>query len=104
MSGYSYAWEFEVRAERQGEFERVYGPDGPWVALFSEAAGFVGTLLLHDRDRPLRYVTIDRWRSRREYLDFRARYAGRYAALDKQCEGLTTQEKALGEYNESTGS
>jgi heme-degrading monooxygenase HmoA len=102
MSGYSYVWEFEVRADRQAEFEAAYGPDGAWVALFREAAGYVGTLLLHDRERPLRYVTVDRWQSRREYLDFRARFAGRYAALDRQCEGLTTREQALGEYNEST--
>ena len=81
MSGYSYVWEFEVRADRQAEFEAAYGPDGAWVALFREAAGYVGTLLLHDRERPLRYVTVDRWQSRREYLDFRARFAGRYAAL-----------------------
>jgi hypothetical protein len=28
-SSYTYLWEFRVKADRQQEFERHYGPEGP---------------------------------------------------------------------------
>ena len=96
MPGYAYVWEFEVAASRQEEFERRYGPEGPWMELFSLDPGYIGSSLLQDRANPLRYVTIDRWASEESFHAFRARYAARYEALDKSCEELTTSERSLG--------
>jgi heme-degrading monooxygenase HmoA len=99
MSEYCYLWEFQVRAERQSEFERHYGPAGAWVALFRQAPGYIETLLLRDRSQGLRYVTIDRWESIESYRLFRARFARQYEELDRLCEGLTTHEAPLGEFS-----
>ena len=101
-TGYAYLWEFLVQPARQAEFERHYAPDGSWVALFRQAPGYLGTQLLHDRSNRLRYVTIDRWTDIEAYRAFRTRFAEAYAALDRQCEGLTTREAPLGEYGEAT--
>ncbi len=94
-------WEFRVKPERQAEFERRYGPDGDWVRLFRRSSGYLGTQLLQDRAMPLRYVTTDRWASLREWQSFREQHGAAYAALDRECEGLTDSERALGEYDEA---
>jgi heme-degrading monooxygenase HmoA len=97
MTGYAYAWEFRVEPTRIDEFERHYGPAGSWASLFRRAEGYVGTLLLRDATEPLRYITIDRWRSATEFQAFRERFAREYEALDERCAALTTRETALGE-------
>lgn len=72
MPGYSYIWQFQVTPGHVAEFERHYGPDGSWVKLFEQAAGYRGTVLLRDRAHPLRYITIDTWESIEAYRRFQA--------------------------------
>lgn len=100
MSGYTYMWAFVIREDSRQQFERHYGPDGTWAQLFRQSEGYIETLLLHDRNDPLRYITVDRWRSHREYGEFRLRFAAEYATLDGQCEQMTSHEESLGEYGE----
>lgn len=100
MTGFASVWEFRVRPEAVAEFERHYGPQGSWAQLFRQAPGYLETLLLRDAEEPLRYLTIDRWRSAADYRGFRARFAREYAALDARCEALTTGEAALGAFAE----
>ena len=101
MPGFTTIWEFHVLPEARAAFERRYGPDGDWARLFHQGEGYLGTELLHDRDDSTRYLTIDRWKDPDAYRVFRARFAEPYAALDRDCAGLTTQEVALGEYDEA---
>lgn len=89
-------WEFEVRPDRVGEFERAYGPHGEWVTLFQDGAGYLGTEFLRDEARPHTYLTLDRWESVAAYDAFRAARAAAYAAIDARCEGLTVSERRLG--------
>jgi heme-degrading monooxygenase HmoA len=100
MARYCYLWEFHAHPERQAEFERRYGPDGEWVALFRQAPGHIETLLLRDRSQSLRYVTIDRWESLDAYRTFRSQFSRQYEELDRLCEGLTTHEAPLGEFSD----
>jgi heme-degrading monooxygenase HmoA len=100
MAVYVYIWEFQVEPTCVDEFERHYGPAGSWALLFRRSEGYVGTLLLKDASEPLRYITIDRWRSEKEYKAFRARFSREYKALDLKCEVFTTRETALGELEE----
>jgi heme-degrading monooxygenase HmoA len=96
---YAYVWEFDVDAAERERFERLYGPDGPWVALFRRADGYLGTELLRDRDLAGRYLTIDRWRDADAWSAFSARFGAEYAALDRECDGLASSERALGYYD-----
>ena len=100
-AGYATLWEFLVRPGSEAEFERLYAPEGGWAALFRQAPGYLGTQLLRDHGNRLRYVTIDRWTDIEAYRTFRTRFAEAYAALDRRCEGLTTDEAPLGEYDEA---
>ena len=100
MAQYAYLWEFLVRPKRQAEFERRYGPDGDWVALFRQAPGYIETRLLRDRSEGLRYVTIDRWERLEAYRAFRSQFSRQYDELDRLCEGLTTHEAPLGEFSD----
>jgi heme-degrading monooxygenase HmoA len=101
--GYATLWSFTVRPERQAEFEAHYGPGGAWVRLFRQAPGYLGSELLRDLADPQRYLTIDRWESRAAFLAFRRQFAPDYERLDREFEGLTTQESPLGEYAPAGG-
>lgn len=98
MRRYVYVWEFEVRTDMQPEFERHYGPAGTWVQLFRQAPGYIGTILLQDRQSPTRYLTIDRWASSEAHDAFRQAHGPAYEQIDRLCESLTQAEKSLGAY------
>jgi heme-degrading monooxygenase HmoA len=101
IAGYTYLWEFIVEPGRVEEFQQHYGPSGPWVALFRQARGYVGTQLLRDRAEPRRFITIDRWESAEAHRAFRAAFSQQYAELDARCAHLTAQELLLGEFAEA---
>jgi heme-degrading monooxygenase HmoA len=96
VSMFVIVWEFRVPREHAEEFERVYGAKGDWAKLFGRAAGFIATELLHDRDDLLRFLTVDRWRSRDDYEAFRAGFDAEYTAMDATSERLTESEKRVG--------
>ena len=89
-------WEFRVKKARRREFEQHYSATGTWARFFRKGRGYRGTVLLHDRRRPARYLTIDRWDSLAAYHHFRRRHEKHYAALDKQFARLTEKETCLG--------
>jgi heme-degrading monooxygenase HmoA len=91
-------WEFVVREGCERVFEKAYGPEGAWAALFGESAEHLGTELLRDATNPRRYVTIDRWRSAESFARFRDERGTEYEALDAQCEGWTEQETKIGRW------
>ncbi|MGZ4815556.1 MAG: antibiotic biosynthesis monooxygenase family protein [Terriglobales bacterium] len=92
-------WEFEVAAGHQREFESHYGPEGTWVELFRRDAAFQGTTLLRDREKPTRYITVDRWNDLPSYEAFRLQFAKEYQAIDADMENLTLGEKRLGVFD-----
>jgi hypothetical protein len=95
---FTYVWEFEVPAAADAEFQRAYGPSGHWATLFRRDAAHIETLLLQDKSRSDRYITIDRWKSEDAYRAFRERFRNEYETLDRACESLTSHEANLGEY------
>jgi heme-degrading monooxygenase HmoA len=50
---------------------------------------------LKDRNR---YLTLDFWESKEAYDAFRATHAADYAAIDRECEALTSEEKQIGAF------
>jgi heme-degrading monooxygenase HmoA len=100
-AGYTYLWEFMVEPDRVEEFQRLYGPDGPWVALFRRSPGYLDTWLLRDRADPRRFITVDRWKSVEAHHAFRSEFAREYAELDGRCAHLSSRETQLGEFTET---
>jgi heme-degrading monooxygenase HmoA len=90
--GLRIIWLFDVKPDRVAEFERVYGADGEWAALFRRVDGFEDVELLRDVEAAHRYVVIDRWASAAAFEEFRARWKAEYEALDARCEELTVKE------------
>ena len=95
---YVVVWEFRAAAGAEARFEDAYGPRGTWARLFATSDGFVATELNRDLKDPARYLTLDFWESRGAYEAFLARHAAEYAAMDRECEALTAEEKALGAF------
>jgi heme-degrading monooxygenase HmoA len=89
-------WEFLVREGKEGEFRRIYGPEGDWTILFRRGAGYLSTELWSDPDNPRRFLTLDRWTSREAFDEFRRRWQVEYRALDQACEALTEREEPVG--------
>jgi heme-degrading monooxygenase HmoA len=93
---YAIFWEYEVRREQVAAFEALYGADGGWARLFRRAEGYVETRLFRDVDRPMHYLTVDRWLSRAAYDAFVLASGSAYAALDRRSDALTVRERRLG--------
>ena|SRR5271154_5018146 len=99
---YVTIWEFFVQPGCEGEFERIYGPNGDWAQLFAGSKGYQGTELLLDSEQgsmsATRYVTIDRWSGVRDFANFQAVCGEKYKALDARWEHLTAREAHLGNF------
>jgi len=97
--GLSIVWRFAVKAGKEEEFERIYGPNGNWAQLFRKAAGYGGTELHKSREIPRTYVVIDRWESSEAFKHFKERFKDEYRALDVRCEELTEKEEHVGDFS-----
>lgn len=91
-------WEFWVRPGAEARFASAYGPLGAWVQLFSGDPEYGGTRLVRDWSEPRRYLTLDSWASQSAYESFRAQHGPEYAAVDRECEGLTEREAEVGRF------
>jgi heme-degrading monooxygenase HmoA len=93
---YRIVWEYEVRPEAVAEFERVYGADGQWVEFFKRSPAYVETELYKSANTKARFITVDVWRDRPTYEQFRKAFANDYAALDNACDKFLKHERTLG--------
>ncbi len=90
-------WKYRVPAAHQPEFILHYHQDGSWAQLFRRDPHYLGTEFLKGVNAD-EFLTIDRWRSETDFHHFKQRYALEYAALDRQCDSLTTEEIHLGSF------
>ena len=89
-------WEYRVRDEYLARFEQVYATDGAWVRLFSTVPGYLRTELIRDCEHRNRFITIDYWRSRDDFLRMREEAGPEYRALDIETEVFLQSERHLG--------
>ena len=88
-------WDYEVPADAVPEFCAAYASHGDWAELFARAVGYLGTELYRDPDHSGHFLTIDRWRTERDWHAFRARFGADYDALDARLDGLAAVERSL---------
>jgi heme-degrading monooxygenase HmoA len=98
-SDFVIIWEFRIRRRKRREFERAYGPDGEWAKFFRTGKGYIATELIRDSQKPDRYITLDFWRSRKHYENFKKQNRKMYQTIDKRCEALTTHEYEIGQFS-----
>jgi Antibiotic biosynthesis monooxygenase len=92
---FAAVWEYEVAPEHTAAFEETYGAHGAWAALFGRSPAYRGTLLVADRDRPGRYVVIDRFADEAAYRSALSEHREAYDELSASCEPLWLRETAL---------
>ena len=95
---YVIIWEFRIRADKQAEFSRHYGPEGTWARFFRTGEGYVRTELVKDVANPARFLTLDHWQSQSQFKRFREQNRAEYERLDKEFAGLTEKETRLGSF------
>ncbi len=100
MSPFVYVWEYRARPQAAASFAAAYGSGGDWVRLFRRHPGYLGTMLLRDLEDPLRFCTIDSWRSRADHNEFRSQFAADFETLDARCAALTEVETHLGDFED----
>ena len=93
---YLILWQYTVHLSRTDPFERTYGPQGEWAALFRRAEGYLGTSLFRQVGGDPTYVTVDRWKSAAAYDAFRTAWESDYRALDERSRTLSAREVRLG--------
>ncbi len=96
---YLIVWEYHVKVDCTGDFEKIYGAYGDWVELFQKQSGYTGTELLQDEQDPQHYLTIDRWVSQEAYERFHVQRQDEYETLDARCRELTESESLLGNWH-----
>lgn len=94
---YITIWRFHVTAEHATDFERHYGAEGTWAALFRKSSEYIGTELFKGNDAPGTYLTVDTWTSREAYEAFRREEEQAYRTLDEQMDRLTASEEHVGD-------
>jgi heme-degrading monooxygenase HmoA len=91
----SRVWRYRVDQDRRAEFEREYGSEGAWAALFATAEGFVETTLYRDTQSPTRYLSVDRFASEQAWQRFRSDNDAEYRALGERLQHLTLEQEEL---------
>ena len=89
-------WEFIVKEEAVSAFQRAYGPDGEWAALFRQHPGYEGTTLLQDTTVRERFLTIDRWQNESLFDQMHHTSHREYSRLDAMFGELTVSERRVG--------
>ena len=88
-------WRYDVAPQVREEFEREYGPAGPWASLFALSPGFVDTTLYADVTAPGCYLTVDRFTDEPAWQEFRTAHDAAYQALGVRLQHLTTEQQEL---------
>jgi len=96
-------WEYEVKTGSAESFERVYGPQGPWVELFGRDPRYLSTQLLRHPSRSSWYFTLDFWDSETAYQDVKRAYRAAYNSIDVETAGLTITERHISSFEMRPG-
>jgi heme-degrading monooxygenase HmoA len=91
-------WEFQVKSGKTAEFERRYGSQGDWAALFRRSPAYHGTTLGRSINAKGHYWVTDQWESAASFATFKRDFREAYQQLDLLCEELTIEEKHLGDF------
>jgi heme-degrading monooxygenase HmoA len=98
MAYFVAIWQFDIHPSLRSAFERAYGSDGEWAALFRRSPDYVRTDLLRDPAQPDRYLTLDYWQTQAAWVAFHSAYRVEYDALDARYSQFTTSEVHIGSF------
>jgi heme-degrading monooxygenase HmoA len=97
MKKFIVIWKYKVKEDMISEFEKLYGKDGEWISLFKKSSDYIGTEIYKGINNI--YITIDYWKSKETYNNFKNSFKINYFEIDKKGEGLTYEEENICEYS-----
>ena len=97
-TSYNIIIEFTVEPDKLLMFKAAYNPNGQWPRFLQQADGYIQSRLLADDVRENVYLTIDRWRTKRHFNDFKAKFSDAYGDLDVHLEGVAGVKRWIGAY------
>ena len=84
----AFAWQFEVKKDREPRFEQLFGADGPWHALARRSRSFLGSSFLRDAAQPTRYLLIEYWSEMLVYEKHQADFSDEIRQLEVERDAL----------------
>jgi quinol monooxygenase YgiN len=78
----AFAWQFDVKKDREPRFEQLVGADGPWHALARRSRSFLGSSFLRDAAQPTRYLLIEYWSEMLVYEKHQADFSDEIRQLE----------------------
>ena len=98
MTYFLTIWEYKVKSDKKNEFEKLYGQDGDWIKLFKKYSDYIKTELIKDLKNNDLYTTLDYWKSKEAYYNFKEKSKNEFSEIDKKGEKLTLEEIHIGEF------
>ncbi|MBS1978126.1 MAG: antibiotic biosynthesis monooxygenase [Bacteroidetes bacterium] len=98
VGSWSVIWQYKIKPEHRDEFEREYGPQGSWAALFSRSKDYTGSYLHLSEEVPDTYLLIDTWNSKTAYEAFKKTFAEDYDSLSRRFEPFYETEDRIGTF------
>src|SRR5215210_7834997 len=89
-------WQFDVRTDREAEFEELYGIDGDWATLNRQTRSYLGSSFLRDQNHASRYIVIEYWSEMVVYEQHRAYRSDVIASLETRGAELLKSVEPLG--------
>jgi quinol monooxygenase YgiN len=84
----AFAWQFEVKKDREARFEQLIGADGPWQALARRSRSFLGSSFLRDFAQPTRYLLIEYWSEMLVYEKHQANFSDEIRRITAERDAL----------------
>ena len=92
-------WQFDVKPEREKEFEKLYGADGDWTALNRQSRSYLGSSFLRDQNRSSRYLLVEYWSEMLIYEQHRKSRSAMIDAIETRRAELVEAMEPLGIYS-----
>ena len=89
-------WQFDVKKERNAEFEELYGAEGEWTRLNRPTRSYLGSSFLRDQSRASRYLLVEYWSEMVVYEQHRAYQSEAFATLEARRNTLVDAFEPVG--------
>jgi heme-degrading monooxygenase HmoA len=90
------AWQLEVKAGNEPDFERFYGADGEWTAVNRHSRSYLGSSFLRDQNRESRYLLIEYWSEMLVYEQHKTYRGDEFKKLEARRRDLVLSLEPLG--------
>jgi len=91
-------WQFDVKAGRDKEFEKLYGADGDWTALNRQTRSYLGSSFLRDQNQTSRYLLAEYWSEMVVYEQHRASRSTLIESIEARRAELVEAMEPIGIY------